>query len=165
MQVGLFPIKNTYMKLFYFLLFQIALIYSVLAQSSSYTPPENFIANRDALVETYTNESAAAVIQINKMENVDFVKFHNSFDKEQLISNGLEILTEGSNMKDDGLQYFYYTCKYTVLQEHEGQISDFMRIVYFTSAGDTLVMAVASFPMISAEILQDILINSFKNIH
>lgn len=153
------------MKFFYFLLFQIVLIYSVLAQSNSYSPPENFIADRDASVETYINESAAAVIQINRMENVDFINFHNNFDKEQLISNGLEILAEDSNMKDGGFQYFYFICKFTVIQEHEGQVSDFMRIVYFTSTGENLAMAVASFPMISAEILQDILINSFKSIH
>ncbi len=151
------------MRILYFLTIQIALMFSVFAQESTFTPPENFIRNQDAVAETYINTGAAATIQISKLENVDLNSFYENFNKDQFFENGLEIITENANIIDDVVQSFYYTCKYVIQQEHEGQISEFMRIIYFTENNGTLIMAVASFPLISVDLLQKPIIESFNN--
>lgn len=151
------------MRMFYFLTIQIALALSVFAQKTAYTPPENFMRNQEAVAETYINTGAAATIQISRLENVDINSFYEEFNTDQFLKNGLEVITENADITNNIVQYFFYTCKYIIQQEHEGQISEFMRIIYFTEINDTLIMAVASFPLISADLLQKPIIESFNN--
>jgi len=152
------------MRIFFFLIIQIAIVYCTVAQVRQYEPPENFIYNPEASVQTYLNESAGAIIQINTGESLDFALFFKEFDREQFLKNGLELIDENTGIENNSVEYFYFICRYTLATDIDGQVSEFIRIIYFTQNDGGLIMAVATFPQLALGLLQDPVIESFNNI-
>ena len=101
------------MRILYFLFIQIAFGLCAFSQSFSYEPPENFIKNQDATVLTFSNSAAGAIIQISTQNTVNFTEFYNTFNREQFIINGLEIIAEDVNIINNVVQHFYFKCNYS----------------------------------------------------
>ncbi len=137
---------------------------TLLAQSFHYSPPDNFLST-DSL--TFENKSAAAVVQFSVFEGHSFEQFISSFSEDQLIRQQLMIQNRLDISCGNETSGFFnmklYECTFNSPSNDQGSEVEYVRLVGFAGNNQMVLMVVASYPRIAAELLYEPLIKSFSD--